>query len=166
MSVSMKFTFTPTTEWLMWRISVTCFGAVGLALITQYGFDMHPCPWCCLQRLFYVMIGLMALSGALVPSLTARKTLAGGCVMLAVFGALSALWQQFGAANSESCSQSMADKILSALGLSDAMPSIFEATATCADAAVDLLGIPYALWSLALFIAVGVACTHVVRLAK
>ena len=34
------------------------------------------------------------------------------------------------------------------------LPDVFQATATCADAAVDLVGVPYEFWSLALFVIV------------
>ena len=37
------------------------------------------------------------------------------------------------------------------------LPDVFEARASCADAAVSLLGVPYEFWSAALFAAIGVA---------
>jgi len=37
------------------------------------------------------------------------------------------------------------------MSLSSLVPDIFAPRATCADAAVNLLGIPYDFWSLALF---------------
>ena len=40
-----------------------CFGAVGIALISQHAFDMPPCAWCVMQRLIYLVIGVVALVG-------------------------------------------------------------------------------------------------------
>ena len=42
-------------------------------------------------------------------------------------------------------------------GLPALLPDVFEARATCADAAVSLLGVPYEFWGLALFVAIEVA---------
>ena len=47
-------------------IGVVSLGAVGLAAIAQYAFDMQPCPWCVLQRLIYIVVGVLALLGALL----------------------------------------------------------------------------------------------------
>jgi disulfide bond formation protein DsbB len=44
-----------------------------------------------------------------------------------------------------------ADRVVSGSGLDAAMPGIFGIYATCADSAVDLLGVRYELWTLALF---------------
>lgn len=167
MSISMKVTFTPTADWLLWRIAALCFGAVGVALVSQYGFDMRPCPWCTLQRLIYILIGVLAVAGAVFPSVTVRRILAGGATMLAVLGAASALWQHFVAAPSgDTCSQSLAEKLLIDLGLMELLPEVFEPTATCAEAAVDLFGVPYALWSLGLFVLLAFGLVQITKIAK
>ena len=49
----------------------------------------------------------------------------------------------------------LADKVISGLGLDRALPEIFEVRATCADAAVSVAGVPFELWSLLLFVGVG-----------
>ena len=55
---------------------------------------------------------------------------------------------------SASCNLTLADRIVSGLRLDALLPDVFQATATCADAAVDLVGVPYEFWSLALFVIV------------
>jgi len=92
---------------------------------------------------------------------TARRALAALATLFAASGVASALWQHFVAASSNSCNLTLADRILSALGLFDLAPSVFAPMASCADAAVNLLGVPYAFWSLALFVLCG-AITAVV----
>ena len=66
------------------------------------------------------------------------------------------MWQHFVAAASSSCKLTLADRIVSGLGLDAWAPEVFAPRASCADAAVDLLGLPYEFWSAGLFLAVGV----------
>ena len=46
-------------------VTVICWGAVGAALVSQYVFDMLPCPWCTLQRLIFLVMGSLTLLAAL-----------------------------------------------------------------------------------------------------
>jgi disulfide bond formation protein DsbB len=57
---------------------------------------------------------------------------------------------------SSSCNMTLADRIVSGLGLDGALPEIFQARASCADAAVKLWGLPYEFWSLMLFMLLSV----------
>lgn len=141
--------------WLV-AIAVLCLGAVGAALFTQYAWDMQPCPWCILQRLLFAVIAILALAGAFLPG---RIAFAGLCALGAFGGIAAALYQHFVAAKSTSCNLTLADKIVSGLGIDRALPFVFEVKASCADAAVDLAGIPYEFWSLALFVIVVVMVT-------
>lgn len=144
-------------------IALLCFGAVGLALVSQYQFDMQPCPWCTLQRLIFLVIGVFALLGLLVRSSGIRRVLALGGLLFAVCGMAAALWQQFVAAKSDSCNLTLADRIMQALGLYDHAPEVFAPMASCAEAAVTLLGIPYAFWSLSVFLLCAAGCVQVMR---
>jgi len=146
---------------LLWGVAVLSFAGVAAAMVSQYQFGMLPCPWCTLQRLIFIVIGLLAAIGALLRPL--RKPMAGLAILLSLSGVAAALWQHFVAAASESCSQTFADKLLMQSGLMGAFPSLFEPMASCADAAVDLLGVPYAFWSLALFVVLGAGCGLVLR---
>lgn len=147
-------------------IALLCFGAVGLALVSQYKFDMQPCPWCTLQRLIFLVIGVFALLGLLVRSSGVRRVIALGGLLFAVCGIASALWQHFVAAKSASCDLTLADRIMQALGLYDHAPEVFAPMASCAEASVTLLGIPYAFWSLFVFLLVALGCVQVIREAR
>ena len=136
--------------WLV-AIAVLCLGAVAAALFTQYAWEMQPCPWCILQRLLFVVIAVLALAGAFLPG---RIAFAGLAALTAFGGIAAALHQHFVAAKSTSCNLTLADKIVSGLGLDRAVPFVFEVKASCADAAVKLAGIAYEFWSLALFVLV------------
>lgn len=143
---------------LLLAAAVLSFGAVGLALVSQYRFDMQPCPWCVLQRLIYVCIGVAALLG-----LFARRLGAALMLLLALCGVAAALWQHFVAKSSVSCDLTLADRIISGLGLDERLPEVFVAYASCADAAVSVLGVPYEVWSLALYAVLGAVAVVVLR---
>ena len=70
---------------------------------------------------------------------------------LALTGVAAALWQHFVAAKAASCDLTLADRIMGASGLDGRWPEVFMATASCADAKVDLFGLPYEFWSLVVF---------------
>ena len=137
-------------------IVLVCVAAVGAALVSQHVFNMQPCPWCALQRLILLTIAAVCLLAGVVGR-SGRRVGAALAVLLALSGAGAALWQHFKAASSVSCNLTLADKILSGLQLDRALPDVFEPRASCADAAVNLLGVPYDFWSLALFVLVALA---------
>jgi protein dithiol:quinone oxidoreductase len=134
--------------------ALVCIGAVAAALVSQHVFDMQPCPWCVLQRVIFLAIALACGLGLLWRSRVGRLTSAGLALLLAASGIAAALWQHFRAAASASCNLTLADKIVSGLlQLDSLLPDVFAPRASCADAAVNLLGVPYDFWSLALFLA-------------
>ena len=51
-----------------------------------------------------------------------------------------------------SCDLSLAERIITALQLDRLLPQLFIAYASCADAAVSVLHIPFAVWSCAMFV--------------
>jgi protein dithiol:quinone oxidoreductase len=86
--------------------------------------------------------------------------------LLGTCGAAAALWQHLVAAASSSCSLTLADNIISSLKLDTLLPDVFSPRASCADAAVNLLGLPYEFWSLGLFIVIGAAAAQLFQRAK
>ena len=143
-----------------------CLAAVAAALVAQHGFDLQPCPWCILQRVIYLAIALACAVAALSRTAAVRLGLAGVALVLALLGAASALWQHVVAAKSASCNLTLADRILNALGAEALLPSLFQVTANCADAAVSVLGVPFEYWSLALYAALALALAHTLRAAR
>jgi disulfide bond formation protein DsbB len=139
-------------------IALACLGSVAGALYGQHRLDMQPCPWCILQRIIYLAIAITAGLAALMPHggpagagrlstlLTALLVL-----LLGLAGAAAALYQNQVAAKLASCDLTLADRIISGLGLDAWMPDVFEVRASCAEAAVALFGVPFELWSLALY---------------
>ena len=138
-------------------IAALSLGAVAAALVSQHLFDMQPCPWCVLQRLIFVLIAVLALAGLAWPSALAQRSVGSGLLLLGGAGIAAVLWQHFVAATSTSCNLTLADRLMNGSGLPALLPEVFEARATCADAAVSLLGLPYEFWGLALFVAIEAA---------
>lgn len=144
-------------------LALLCIAAVGAALFTQHVWDMQPCPWCILQRVIFLLIALLLLLGAFLPG---RLAFVGLGVLAALSGITAALYQHFVAAKSTSCNLTLADKIVSGIGLDKLLPPVFEVKASCADAAVDLLHLPYEFWSLGLFVVVAVGAVWALRLPR
>ena len=131
------------------------WGGVAAALVSQHVYDMQPCAWCVLQRLIFLVLGAVALLGLTGASPMSRLATSLAMLALAASGVASALWQHFVAASSTSCKLTLADRIVGGLGLDGLAPEVFAARASCAEASVAMLGVPYAFWSLALFVLLG-----------
>ncbi|MEO7851623.1 MAG: disulfide bond formation protein B [Rubrivivax sp.] len=137
-------------------IAGVALASVAAAVVSQHVFEMQPCPWCVLQRLVFVALGLVALLGLGWRSPTGQRGVPLLLLVLSVCDIAAALWQHFVAASSVSCNLTFADRLMAATRLAELLPSVFEPRATCADAAVDLAGVPYEFWSLAVLTATGV----------
>jgi protein dithiol:quinone oxidoreductase len=145
-----------STRWL-WAMAALGIGAVAAAMVSQHVFDMQPCPWCILQRVIYIAIALLCVIGAAWSSVAVRRVVGVLVLLLAAGGVAAALYQHLVASKSASCNLTLADKIISALWLDGAWPALLQVTANCSDAAVSVLGVPYAYWSLALFVVLAAA---------
>jgi len=147
--------------------AVLSVAAIGAALVSQHVYDMQPCPWCVLQRVIFAAIALVCVVGLAWRSALGRHVVSALALLLCVGGVVAALWQHFVAAASASCNLTLADRIVSGLQLDALLPEIFQARASCADAAVSLMGIPYEFFSLALFVLLGALAARVfVRAAR
>ncbi|MBI5257264.1 MAG: disulfide bond formation protein B [Burkholderiales bacterium] len=140
------------------RLSAVALGAgagLAAALVSQHVFGTQPCPWCVLQRLIFVLLGLAALLGLAWRSGLGARVGAALAAAMAVWGVGTALWHHFVAASSASCNLTFADRFIGATGLDSLWPQVFAAYASCADGAAHLLGLPYELWSLGLYAVLG-----------
>jgi disulfide bond formation protein DsbB len=147
-------------------VAVASFAAVAAALVSQHAYGMEPCPWCVLQRLVFIVMGVFALLGLAWRDRAGSRIAATFTLLLAASGLASALWQHLVAAKSASCNLTLADRIVSGLQLDSLLPDVFMARASCADAAVNLFGVPYAFWAAALFTLCGIAMIRVLRIAR
>jgi protein dithiol:quinone oxidoreductase len=153
------------SRWRFAFVAVASLGAVAAALVSQHVYGMDPCPWCVLERLLFVAIGIFALLGLAWPRPAGSRVAGTFALLLAVSGFAAAMWQHFVAAKSASCNLTLADRIMTATQLDQLLPAVFEARASCADAAVNLAGIPYDFLAAAVFVACAVAAIGVLRRA-
>jgi len=143
-------------------------GGVAVGLVLQHQFGMEPCAWCVVQRMFYVLVGRFSLAAL---ALGGMPIAALGAMLLAdlsaTLGLASALFHQFVAARPGGCGITIADKFLMATSLHEHLPWLMNPTAMCDEANQPLLGVPFAVWSIALFtlllIGVGFALVGALR---
>ncbi|MDO4230997.1 MAG: disulfide bond formation protein B [Lautropia sp.] len=153
-------------------IALSAWGSVGVALFTQHVLDMHPCPWCIAQRIFYLAVGALALLAALPPARSdGGRMTSAFFLILAILGSCAALatalYQHFVAAPAGACGITIVDRLLLQSGLSEWMPAVFQPEASCDVADAPLLGIPYSLWSATLaVILIGMAIFALTRLRR
>jgi disulfide bond formation protein DsbB len=147
---------------ILWCMAIACIAAVGAAMYTQYTYDWRPCPWCILQRVIFVAIAIVCIIAASIRGVAGRAVPLVISVVLAVLGIASALWQHFVAAKSTSCALTLPDKIITAIGLDTLLPSVFQVTGSCAEAAVSMLNIPFEFWSLALFALLAISALYLI----
>lgn len=148
-------------------VSLLCLAAVGVALISQYAFNMRPCAWCVLQRL--ILLAIAAVCGLAGTGWDSPRVQKAGAALGAALGicGIAAAWYQYSvASNAFSCAQTFADRFIGGSGLDAALPWLFGIYASCADARVSLLGIEYALWGLMLFVICAALCVGVVARGK
>ncbi len=145
------------TNKLLHLIALLCLGAVAIALISQYIFGMRPCAWCVFQRLIYLAIALSCWLAIFAGRTRPLGRLFTALAALLSVGGITAAWYQHDvAAKMFSCAQTFADQFMVRSGLDSHVSWLFGIFATCMDAKVQVLGIEYALWSLALFALLGV----------
>ncbi len=138
-------------------------GALGLAWVLQHWFDYQPCSWCVLQRLLVNAIVLVAMLGAAAPGAWALIVTSALTAMLSLAGVAVALYQHQVAAQVASCNLTLADRIISTLGVAEIWPAMFEATARCDEADRPWLGMPFSLWGATLFTFLGMGALLALR---
>jgi disulfide bond formation protein DsbB len=132
------------------------------ALVSQHRYGMEPCAWCVFSRLLFVAIAAASLLGLLWRQRAGTLVAGTLAALLSLAGIAASLWQHFVAAASGSCNLTLADRIVTATTLGERFPDVFEARASCAEAAVSLLGVSYDFWALAAFAVLLVLALRVV----
>jgi len=148
---------------LLWTILAASLCGLAAALASQYVFAMQPCPWCILQRLICVLLVIACVVGLAQDSALGHRLAGATAMLLALSGVAAAFWQHFEAARTDACVLTLADRILSVYTHLDRwLPSVFAVRASCAQAEVAVLGLPYEFWSLGLFVAMSIASARLV----
>lgn len=127
-----------------------CLGLILIALYFQLVEGMHPCPLCITQRIFIIIVGLLALAAAIQnPSLRGRRIYSSLAIIAAAIGAgvsLRHVWLQ-----------NLPEDLVPACGpglgymfenfpLLDAISLLLQGDGNCADVSWTLLGLSMPAW--------------------
>lgn len=124
-----------------------------VALFAQHILDMPPCAWCILQRVIFLILFVLSCFGLWIQSTT--RTLALLLTLaFGIAGVAAAYHQATVASASLSCDMTLADRLITSSGLDSLMPGFFGVYASCFEANVDFLGVPFSGWALILFSAI------------
>ena len=145
----------PVQAWFA-ALALGMFGLVAAGMELQHLWRLAPCPLCIFQRLLYLVIGVVALAGALVPaarllwSVLIAAMAAGG---VAVAGYQT--WMQAFPYLASECSYTdpnAIERLVDWLGMQ--WPALFLATGFCTSREWEFIGLSMANWSLLIFIGV------------
>ncbi len=133
-----------------------CAGLILTALYMQHYMDMAPCALCITQRVFIIVVGLLALVGAIQnPAPLGRRIYAGlGLLAAIIGGAFSSrhIWlQSLPEDLVPACGPSL-DYLLETFPLREALEVLLRGDGNCAEVSWTLLGISIPGWTLVAFI--------------
>ena len=136
-------------------ILMVCLGLLGYALVLQHLDGLDPCPWCVVQRLGFIGIGLVALVAALHrpgPVGTAVYAFFGGLVAAA--GAAAAgyhIWIQSDPVRAMACAGSPVERFLDASKIGKMIPPLLQYDGLCTPKPWKFLTLSIPEWSLLWF---------------
>lgn len=141
-------------------IFLACAGLIGFALYLQHSLGLEPCPMCILQRYAFIVVGVIALAGAIHnPALLGRRIYSALLAVMAATGGGVAIRHVYLEHNPPKIFDCGADVgfMLESFPLTEALPMIFRGTGDCTKVLWRFLGLSIAEWSLICFVLLIVA---------
>ena len=148
----------PATRRLFALILLICLGLLGYALYLQHWQGLDPCPWCVVQRLGFMLVGLIALVGALHGRGAATYATFG--FVAAVAGAAAGayhVWLQSDPVRAAKCIGSPVELILDKLAIGKFAPGLLQYDGPCTLKPWSFLGLSIPEWSTAWFVILAIA---------
>jgi disulfide bond formation protein DsbB len=142
----------PKHLWLALGLGATALVAASLILTAWLG--LHPCHLCIFQRLLFMALAGIGLSGFLLAQVSQRLA-AGLTLPIAALGvgvAAYQSWLQAQPSGSISCMSSepgLIERLIEWLG--EKLPELFLATGFCEEAELSILGLTLANWAMLSF---------------
>lgn len=134
---------------------IACAALIAFALYLQYFANLDPCPLCMLQRVAFIVLGLVFLIGAIHgPGKTGIRIYAGVAGLAALTGvglAARHVWLQYYPPQFGSCAGDIYSQ-LERLPLGRVLANAIRATGDCAKVDWTLLTLSVAEWSLLWFL--------------
>ena len=145
----------PLRAWFA-ALALGTLGLVAVGLELQQLYRLAPCPFCIFQRLLYIVIGVVALLGVVLP--VGRLLWAALIATLATGGAAVAgyqSWMQAFPHLATECGYSdptLIERLVDWLGVQ--WPGMFLATGFCTSREWEFLGLSMANWSFLVFLGI------------
>lgn len=142
----------PTTRLLSAASAASALGSVVMACALQMLWGLQPCPMCILQRYALLTIAVTSLLGVLSPNRWAcgRRWLINLAALAGVAASLRIQWTI--SVPSASCGRDAWAGFFNGLPMAQWWPGLFEATGICGDKVPPVLGVPFHIWALLLFL--------------
>ena len=136
---------------LFLALFLVSFALLGFGLVLQHVVGLHPCPMCVMQRMAFIVIGILALIAAIHgPQRTGQRVYATLIAIAALVGASIAArqtWLQLDPPPFPECGPGLGF-MLGNFSLADALPMIFRGSGDCSAVEWSFLGLSIANWSL------------------
>ena len=149
---------------LFLAIFIACTGLLGFGLYLEHGVGLEPCPLCVLQRIAYIVVGLVALVAAIHGPVRSFKYIYSGLILItALAGAGIAgrqIWlQHLPPDQVPECGPGY-DYLMEVFPLDEAIDMIFTGSGECAEIHWTFIGMSIAEWSFVMFVLISVASVY------
>jgi protein dithiol:quinone oxidoreductase len=148
----MRWREVPVRAWFA-ALALGALGLVAASMELQHLLRLAPCPLCIFQRLLYMVVGLVALAGVLLPG---RRLLWSALIAALASGGVAVAgyqtWMQAFPLLATECGYSdpnLIERLVDWLGMQ--WPSLFLATGFCTSRDWEFLALSMANWSLLVF---------------
>jgi protein dithiol:quinone oxidoreductase len=151
-------------------IFLACVAILGFGLYLQHVDHLDPCPWCVVQRLLFIAVGLISLVAALHrpgPLMATFYAMLGAATALG--GAVAAgyhIYLQADESRANACAGSAVERFLDQTDIGSWIPPLLQYDGPCTLAPWSFIGLSIPEWSLICFIALGVALAFTPSLAS
>jgi disulfide bond formation protein DsbB len=151
-------------------IFLICVGLLAYALYLQHWQGLDPCPWCVVQRLGFMLVGLIALVGAI------HGPARPGTAIYSVLGLVAAaagaaagtyhVYLQADPVRASKCIGSPVELILDRLQIGKLAPSLLQYDGPCTLKPWSFLGLSIPGWSTAWFVILAIAFLAIALAAR
>jgi disulfide bond formation protein DsbB len=142
-------------------IFLVCAALLGFGLYLQHWQGLDPCPWCVVQRLGYILVGLVALVAALHrPGPIGSVVYSTFGVIASVAGAAAATYHVYLQSDPEraaKCVGSPVERVLDQLDVGSMIPPLLQYSGPCTLKPWSLVGLSIPEWSLVWFVLLAAA---------
>ena len=149
----MKVSFFRSPRSMFALIAISSLGLVGVGLLIGEWMRLNPCPLCIFQRVLYIVVGVVALCGFLVPGLRKGWGLliaaaAAGGLATAIYQTWMQLYPEAVTVQCGAGEMNLIEQLVDWLGMQ--WPAMFMATGFCTTKEY-ILGFTMANWSILCF---------------